>query len=1023
MINAHLHSVRDKLLLMVLVANFCTLVAAGAALLYHDIRENREKTVNQLSTLADILAQGSIAALEFDDVDVAQENLEQLRANPNIEAAAIYNAQGQLFARYARDAEAIASIPATPAEISFEFGVEELSVYKRIGVSPNVIGTIYLKEHYELAQWLHDYLVILGLVLVASLGLGFIISSRLQRWISIPIQAVSSVARQVMTQRNYHLRAIKSTEDEIGQLADAFNGMLHTLEHEMAERSAAEQEVRQLNAKLEQRVAERTLELQDANQQLRARTDEAETANRAKADFLANMSHEIRTPMNAILGLAYLLDQSALDADAADLVKKIRNAGRSLQSIINDILDFSKIEAGRLDIEKVPFRLVDVLDNLAGIMSANAGDKDLELVISPPPTINAQLLGDALRLEQVLINLTGNAIKFTDEGSVAVGITLLAKDQHSAKLRFSVTDTGVGIPQDKQAQIFAAFAQADISTTRRFGGTGLGLTICRHLVTQMGGEIGVISEPNKGSEFWFTIPFELCATTTYAAPEMATLDVLIVDDSEIARENLSLTAQSVGWNPTKVESGEAAIHKIKSKNQNNSAFNVMLVDWKMPGMDGLEVASTIRSTFKQDTAPIVLMVTAFSRDELLKQPDIAAIDGILNKPVTSSTLYNTVAEVLQRKGLTPIKALRPTNTAKGQRLLGIRILVVDDSEINREVAMRILKADGASVSLANDGKAALDWLSANPSAIDVVLMDVQMPVMDGYEATRHIRAQPQLANLPVIALTAGAFKTQQEAAQAAGMNAFVAKPFNVDELIATIQKLTSTVIEPGAQSALLAPAQGFAEKQAPAAQTAAPHSASLPGIEVDKGLHVWNDLTAYCKFLVKFSVDYADCTKRLSEYYATKNYAAAAALVHKLKGASGTMALMDVARCATELEAIDMNGDHSNALNKLQSALYTAFSSILLLTADKIPQSYSPTPISSAPVLTKEHIAEHLAELLVALDTDTPDRANQLLDTLMGAFPPNTLTPVRTCIDDFDFRGAETRVRQLARQSGIQLKE
>ena len=917
-----LRSVRHKLLLMVLVANFVTLLVAGGALLYYDLTEQRGKLAAELATLAAILGQGSVAALEFDDAKVANENLAQLRANPNIVAAAIYTTRGNLFARYLRDASQTPLLPEKPRAEGVQFDVGELVVFKRIvGNGEGVVGTIYLKERYDISTWLLNYLAILGGVLLASLALGVVISSLLQRWISGPIQAVSNVAQRVMEQRNYQLRATKTTEDEIGHLADAFNGMLETLEHEIAERSTAEQSVRSLNAQLEQRVMDRTAELQVANRALEARTQEAETANRAKADFLANMSHEIRTPMNAILGLAYLLQQSPLGTDAQDLVGKIRNAGRSLQSIINDILDISKIEAGRLEIEHAPFRLGDVLENLASIMAANVGDKILELAIAPAPNIGGHLIGDALRLEQVLINLTGNAIKFTQLGSITVAIDLLTQDDKRVKLRFAVRDTDMGIPLDKQGQIFAPFAQADVSTTRRFGGTGLGLTICRHLVLGMGGDIGVISKPGKGSEFWFTIPFEWRASQEYAVPELASLEVLIADDSEIARDNLSSTARSIGWTPTNADSGAEAIEKLRTRLDANGRFDVMLVDWKMPGMDGLQAAQAIRRSFGGSDCPIVLMVTAFAREELMRQPHADIVDGVLSKPVTSSALYNCVAEALRRRGQGNLAPLRAEPTPRGQRLLGLRMLVVDDSDLNREVAKRILVAEGAQVQLANDGRAALHWLREHPHAADIVLMDVQMPVMDGYEATRQIRQLAHAKDLPVVALTAGAFKAQQEVALQAGMNAFVAKPFNVEELIATILQLAPLQVSPVVAGATQPPPL--------------PVEDTLPGMDVGMGLSLWQDRVTYGEYLQKFADLYADCGDRLGALYAGHDLTAAKAFLHKLRGTAGSMALDDVVRRAAALEKLDEAVDPQPALQELLSALTTAFASIAVFTGAK----------------------------------------------------------------------------------------
>ncbi|NRR31122.1 response regulator [Oxalobacteraceae bacterium] len=1003
----HLRSLSSKLLLMVMLVNFCTLLLAGLALLYHDLQETRAKTAAELVALANLLGQGSVTALEFSDPKVAAENLAQLRAAPDIVAAAIFTAQGVRFASYTRDPSQRQELPAAVGAEGVSFHNEALSVFKPVQGAAGMVGTVFLKERYDLSKWLRAYLLILAAVLLASMVFGLLISSRLQRWITRPVLAVRDVARQVMQQRSYHLRAPKTTEDEVGQLAEAFNGMLATLEHEIAERSGAEQAVRTLNADLEARVLARTEDLEVANRSLEVRTTEAESANRAKADFLANMSHEIRTPMNGILGLAYLLDRRALDPDSAELVRKIRNAGRSLQAIINDILDFSKIEAGRLEIEHAPFRLADVFDNLASIMAANAGDKDIELSIAPAPAVAGHLLGDALRLEQVLINLTGNAIKFTEHGGIKLGVALLAQDEKLVTLRFSVTDSGIGIPLDQQATIFSAFSQADASTTRRFGGTGLGLTICRHLVNKMGGDIGVISAPGQGSEFWFTIPFAWDAQAEYAPPELARLDVLIADDSDSARENLTLTARSVGWNPTVADSGQAALDKILARQAKNSSYDVLLVDWKMPGMDGLQLATHLRQTQGGKATPIVLMVTAFSRDELNSQADAGCVDGVLSKPVTSSMLYNGVAAALRKRGrdygASELAALDPL----AERIPGVRVLVVDDSDINREVALRILRSEGAVVELAEDGKAALNWLGAHPQAIDIVLMDVQMPEMDGYEATRLLRALPGGAKLPVVALTAGAFKAQQEAAREAGMDAFVAKPFNVDELIATIQRLTHYV-----------PARAAPAAHAPADPVHPALPLDWPGIGVAKGLSIWKDVEVYHQFLRKFSVDYGAACSTLAEQLGEGERAAALALCHKLKGGAANLALNEVALRAGALEEVlHAAGDPAVALQALASALATALASI----AEYAAEQASAAMPAAAPGGGETDTL--MRALLVALDSDTPDCTHALLAALAPVLSAELSAALRNCIDNFDFRGAEALVHQAAPQLGMAWEE
>lgn len=1000
---AVLRTVRHKILLMVLAVNVCTLLVAGAALLYHDLVAAREGAANDLYTLAGIVGEGSTASLQFDDPKVATESLSHLRAHQNIRAAAIYDAQGRPFAYYRAADAASDALPATPAVDGTFIAGSRLAVSRPILAEKEKLGSVYLLGTYDLGPWLRAYLLTLGGVLLVSLALGMLVSSWLQRWVSEPILSVGALAHRVMGTRDYGLRATKTTEDEVGELADSFNGMLQTLEHEIAERRQAETTVLELNADLERRVTARTTELQQTNDALVARTEEAEAANRAKADFLANMSHEIRTPMNAVLGLAYLLDQRHLDNDSAELVRKIRNAGRSLQSIINDILDFSKIEAGRLDIEHAPFQLGAILENLAAIMSANAGSKDVELLISPAPDIGGQLIGDALRLEQILINLTGNAIKFTEHGMVGVKVDLLARSERQATLRFAVTDTGIGIATDKQQQVFAAFAQADTSTTRRFGGTGLGLAICKHLVTRMGGEIGVISEPGRGSEFWFTVPLEWTQDGAFAPEELSHLEVLIVDDSDVARENLTLTARSIGWVTSQADSGRLAVQKVAYRLEEQRPFDVLLLDWQMPGMSGLQAATQIRQQLNDQVSPIVLMVTAFSRDELLKQDDIGLVDEVLSKPVTASALFNGVARALKRrgKGSEPVAA---ATTEAAPRLQGIRVLVVDDSDTNREVALRILEAHGAEVALANDGQAALDWLGAHVSEVDIVLMDVQMPVMDGYEAARHLREDPQLRHLPVVALTAGAFKSQQDEAKRAGMDAFVSKPFEIEALLGVILALT-------------APRQAASTAPAPAAKPGDGAQTDLPGLQVSKGLDIWLEAKPYADYLRRFLNEHGDAPAKLTQLRADGSLAASRSLAHKIRGAAANLALVDIAAITARIEHAgpEERGAVKAAIDELGTALAVAETSIATFVARLAPPA--PHAQSPAPPSTDGHddaVLPLLEQLVNVLDDDNADRAEPLLDQLEPMLPAAMVEALRNCIAGFDFRGAQTLARTLS---------
>ena len=759
---------------------------------------------------------------------------------------------------------------------------------------------------------------------------------------------------------------------------------------------------------LEELVQSRTLALAGAR-------DAAETANRSKAEFLANMSHEIRSPLNAILGLAYLLEQAVLAQDALDMVRKIRNSGRTLLGIINDILDVSKIEAGHLVIEQAPFRINDVIDNLADTMGLAAGNKNIELVIGPLPTGISMVQGDALRLGQVLNNLTSNAIKFTAAGRVLLQCELLSRDDERIKLRFTVQDTGIGIAPELQQQVFTAFTQADSSTTRRFGGTGLGLTICRQLVHLMGGEIGLTSTLGQGSEFWFTLPLQQIASTEFSSPDMVRVDALIADDSDVALHALSAIAEGLGWQVKAVDSGAQVLAQVL-QHKGDKLPHVVVLDWKMPGLDGLATARAIREAVAQEECPIVIMATAFSIASLASQPGADLVDAILNKPVTASTLYNAVLEAQHRRSA-HADLPRALSQTPNNGLTGVRVLIVDDSDINREVALRILREQGAIVTLAEDGKAALDWLLAHPLDVDLVLMDVQMPVMDGIEATRQLRQLPQFNDLPIVALTAGAFKAQQDLARAVGMNDFISKPFDVPATIALIARLrrpSSTALVPDHPDHPVPPGTPAGVP----AQTE-PTAGDLVVMDVAQGLQIWKDLPSYRDYLRRFVSAYGQAVDVINTSLARDDVAGAAALAHKLSGVAANLALHDTHRLAGEAERVLSKGyDPTLVLARLSLALARAVTEIAQFAPLNVAGAVADSPAGNSKALKTL-----LIDLLAALDTDNPAPAMAILATLAKQVTPQAISTISDKVQGYDFRGAEASTIELANAHGIALKE